>query len=319
MASWREDPGALARPWTDSPFFESQLAAAGLALEAERTVRGFARDGYWIVDEPLLDAEACEVLRTRLAGRYTDAATGYTEAGRLLDGWRDVPEVAALAGAERVTGLLELLYRRRPIPFQTLNFEVGSQQRAHSDAIHFDSVPHGFMCGVWVALEDVDAGNGPLFVIEGSHRLPRFDLHDIGLPRGFDSYRRYEDFVEELVAASGLARREIHLRRGQAVVWAANLVHGGSPIREPGRTRLSQVTHYYFEDCLWFQPLGSDLALGELAMKEVVDVRSGRPVPHRYRGRPVRPGRLRPRKSLAEWGAAVRRRLPAPVAGPPGA
>ncbi|MDX1650532.1 MAG: phytanoyl-CoA dioxygenase family protein, partial [Myxococcota bacterium] len=264
----------------------------------------------------------CEALRRRLAGRYTDSATGYGDGGRLLDGWRALPPVAALAAHPRVCALLELFYRRRAIPFQTLNFEVGTEQRAHSDAIHFDSVPHGFMCGVWVALEDVDGGNGPLFVVEGSHRLPRFDLHDIGLPRGFASYRRYEDFVEELVDASGLSRRELHLRRGQAVVWAANLLHGGTVIREPGRTRLSQVTHYYFEDCLWFQPLCSDLALGELALKDVVDVRTGRRVPHRYRGRPVRTRSLRPRKSLGEWGAAVRRRLPAgPRAwgSPPGA
>lgn len=320
MGSWREDPAALARPWHDSPFFESQLGAAGLAPAQERVVRGFARDGYWILEEPLLDADACETLRRTLRGRYTDAATGYEEAGRLLDGWRRFPAVAALAGHARVLELLALLYRRRPIPFQTLNFEVGSQQRAHADAIHFDSVPHGFMCGVWVALEDVDGGNGPLFVVEGSHRLPRFDLHDIGLPRGFASYRRYEDFVEELVAASGLPRRELHLRRGQAVVWAANLLHGGAPIRERDRSRLSQVTHYYFDDCLWFQPLASDPAVGELALKDVVDVRTGRRVPNRYRGRPVSARRLRPRRTLEEWRAALRRRLPrGPFAAPPSA
>jgi hypothetical protein len=45
--------------------------------------------------------------------------------------------------------------------------------------------------------------------------------------------------------AKQLVRAEIHLRRGLAVVWAANLLHGGSPIHDPTRTRGSQVTHYY--------------------------------------------------------------------------
>lgn len=320
MGSWREDPAALARPWFDSPFFETQLAAAGLPTDAERAVRDYARDGYLVLETPLLDADACAHLRRTLDGAYTDSATGYEGGGRLLDGWRRFPEVTRLAASPTVVSLLHRLYRRRPIPFQTLNFELGSQQRTHADSIHFDSVPHGFMCGVWIALEDVDAENGPLFVVEGSHRLPRFDLHDIGLPRGFASYRRYEDFVEELVEAQGLRRRELHLRRGQAIVWSANLLHGGAAIRDPRRTRLSQVTHYYFEDCLYFQPLASDLALGELALKEVVDVGSGRPVPNRYRGRRVRPARLRPRRSLDEWRAALRRRLPPGLAGaPPGA
>ena len=51
--------------------------------------------------------------------------------------------------------MLFSLYGREPFPFQTLNFPYGSRQHYHSDAVHFNSLPKGFMCGVWVALEDI--------------------------------------------------------------------------------------------------------------------------------------------------------------------
>ena len=34
-------------------------------------------------------------------------------------------------------------------------------------------------------------------------------------------------------------------------------------VRDPESTRLSQVTHYYFEDCVYYKPVHSDTALGE--------------------------------------------------------
>ena len=47
------------------------------------------------------------------------------------------------------------------------------------------------------------------------------------------------------------------LKKGQCLVWSANLLHGGSPHRDKGRTRHSQVTHYYFDDCQYYSPLSS--------------------------------------------------------------
>lgn len=41
------------------------------------------------------------------------------------------------------------------------------------------------------------------------------------------------------------------------MVWAANLLHGGSPVQVPGRTRRSQVTHYTFEGTRLWTPLRS--------------------------------------------------------------
>jgi hypothetical protein len=44
-------------------------------------------------------------------------------------------------------------------------------------------------------------------------------------------------------------------RRGQVVIWDSNLIHGGGYVRNEALTRLSQVTHYFFDDdSFFFQP-----------------------------------------------------------------
>jgi hypothetical protein len=45
------------------------------------------------------------------------------------------------------------------------------------------------------------------------------------------------------------------VHKGQAVIWAANLLHGGSLQRDRSRTRHSQVTHYFFEGSRVFNPM----------------------------------------------------------------
>jgi hypothetical protein len=193
-----------------------------------------------------------------------------------------------------VLATLRFLYGREPIPFQTLNFLPGTQQPPHSDQIHFSSLPSRFMCGVWVALEDVTLDNGPLVYYPGSHRAAEVQLHELGLWAELpgmwlgDNYRRYESYLAALMEARGYQPRPLLLRRGQVTIWSANLIHGGMPIRAP-ETRMSQVTHYFFERCLYYTPILSDVALGEYHLREhVVDIRTGRPVEQSINGEPIR-------------------------------
>ena len=44
-------------------------------------------------------------------------------------------------------------------------------------------------------------------------------------------------------------------KKGQALIWDANLLHGGAPQTDRSLTRHSQVTHYFFEGCSYFTPL----------------------------------------------------------------
>jgi hypothetical protein len=68
-------------------------------------------------------------------------------------------------------------------------------------------------------------------------------------------YAIYEKIIRENMAASGLTPSYATIKKGQAFIWAANLVHGGSPQNDRSRTRMSQVSHYFFEGCRYYTPL----------------------------------------------------------------
>lgn len=301
---------ALNRPWFESPYFEDLIKRAGLSAEMERIVRTFARDGYVIID-PQIPDETIERAARDMREIPPDNLL-FSDATRLQDAWTKSTAIREIAIAPAVLQILGALYQRQPYPFQTLSFRCGSQQKTHSDTIHFGSIPYGFMCGVWVALEDIDESNGPLHYYPQSQKLPVYDLLDIGVTaftqsEAFQNYARYEEFVEGMMVREGLARVEFHVRRGQALIWSSNLFHGGMPILDRTRSRLSQVTHYHFHGCMYFAPLLSDPGLGRLHVRKLVDIGTGAPIPQFYNGIPVRnPGDWPPKLDLSALADARR-------------
>lgn len=187
---------------------------------------------------------------------------GKSKKDRFQDAWQNenLQSVRKIACHPTILAALKTIYGRNPFPFQTLNFSSGSQQHFHSDAVHFSSDPLGFMCGAWVALEDISPESGPLIYYPGSHRLPYLDAQKLNLnieelkkekhPQIFFD-KLWEDLVEE-----NKFKKSIYLpKKGEVLIWHANLLHGGSKVLDNSKSRWSQVTHYYFEDCEYYTPL----------------------------------------------------------------
>jgi ectoine hydroxylase-related dioxygenase (phytanoyl-CoA dioxygenase family) len=113
------------------------------------------------------------------------------------------------------------------------------------------------MCGVWVTLEDIDRDNGALDYYPGSHMLKVITIEDVAPGPGPQHYPLYEDYVENFVKDQNLKPEQAILKKGQALIWASNLYHGGGTHKDKSRTRHSQVTHYYFDGCQYYMPLES--------------------------------------------------------------
>lgn len=270
-------------PWVDSPFLKKELETSSLDEATKEQVRQYAEKGYLIIDTGLPESTFDRIIEL-LQPHFKDP--------RIQDAWTITPLVKEVAGCTKIMDILRILYRREPFPFQTLNFHVGSQQRTHSDAIHFYSIPQRFMCGVWVALEDTDETNGPLHYYPGSHKLPYYDMADIGLMGSkdvsqYNQYIEYENFVQDLMEATGQKKEVFRVKKGQALIWAANLFHGGEPILRAGSTRHSQVTHYFFQDCMYYSPLWSDLPIEKMYMRRPMNILTGQIMENSYLNQPV--------------------------------
>ena len=278
--------GKPAIPWFESQDLEAHLARSRFAPDTERFIRDLARDGVAAVDLGDRARALCDQAVAETEGYFTG------EVSRVQDAWYRSRAVRRLAVWPAMRKLLRAAYGRDPFPFQTLNFQQGSQQSIHSDTIHFHSVPERFMCGVWIALEDVRPEAGPLLYHPGSHRLPVMTMRRAGVNSPFPGYEDYVSayvprYAESIEAAQIPQARGV-IPKGWALVWAANLAHGGSPIEAPGATRRSLVVHNYFADCLYYTPMHSDEEAGRLHLRLPPNLRTGWSRWPTRNGRPVR-------------------------------
>jgi len=278
-------------PLVESPFFEEIVAASGFDAETARIATDLNKNGFAVLRFPDAEFDArAERIKQKLASHFDFAAwraEGWKQGGmRVQDAWTFDADVHALAVNQRITKILSDIFGRKAWPFQTLNFPVGSQQHYHSDSVHFSSIPERFMCGVWVALEDVSEGAGPLEYYPGSHKWPIVYNDQVGVritnSNQSPSQVIYHDVWQALVEKTGTKQQLFFPRKGDALIWAANLLHGGSHQSDLTATRWSQVTHYFFENCCYITPMHSDVLIGKLYLRDMTDIATGAKVPNVY-------------------------------------
>ncbi|MCW2396642.1 MULTISPECIES: phytanoyl-CoA dioxygenase family protein [unclassified Sphingobium] len=272
-------------PLVESPLFSSLSSSQGWSPEEERIAISLHEKGYAIFDfaDANIDARIDRIkqnLGPRFGIDFADPQSDKTVGERRIqDAWKFDEDVYAIAANEKVISLLSKLYGRTAFPFQTLNFPVGTQQDAHSDSVHFSSLPERFMCGVWLAMEDIGPDAGPLFYHPASHRWPIMTNALIGRRGEGGKLRSAQDPYgpawRALCDAHGTQEEIFLARKGQALIWCANLLHGGAPQNDPRLTRWSQVTHYYFDDCIYYTPAYSDEVLAKFCLRNPTAINDG--------------------------------------------
>src|SRR6185312_3995704 len=127
------------RPWFELDDYQDDPRYAQLIATQRAQVDTFREDGYLILEETEIAHATLDAVIHALDG--LDPSSEYIHGGRTQDAWNRFPAVGDIATAARILETLQMLYQRDPIPFQTLNFRVATQQRAHSDTIHFNTLP----------------------------------------------------------------------------------------------------------------------------------------------------------------------------------
>jgi ectoine hydroxylase len=183
-----------------------------------------------------------------------------THDNKVMHGFKHSPVIKQMMQDEGLKKLLSFVLDKEVLPFQTLNFVKGSGQRAHSDSIHMTTYPLGYLIAAWFALEDIHPDSGPLFYYTGSHKLPYllnddFENYSTRLKLGNKQYSDYEDMTDEILAQNHLEKEVFLPKKGDVLIWHANLIHGGMPVVNPALTRKSMVVHYYAKDVIKYHEI----------------------------------------------------------------
>lgn len=142
--------------------------------------------------------------------------------------------------------------------FQSINFvHEGSEQKTHSDTLHMTTYPLGGLLGVWIALEDIAEDNGPVHYYPGSHKLPyflnsAFDNEGTSLMLGQKKYKDYEAMIENKLNDYSLKKKLFTAKKGDILIWHANLLHGGEAHLNKSKTRKSMVLHFFERDSICY-------------------------------------------------------------------
>jgi len=227
--------------------------------DVQESLLDWSRKGYLIADG-FFDDEVIDRVQAEVETLAAKGKLHPTPDNKLLFANRQSELIRSVTLDERLIMLLSLLLGKEVVPFQTINFIHDSNQRAHSDSIHMTTYPLGYLIAVWIALEDTNMDNGPLFYYPGSHTLPYllnedFNAGSTGLRLGKKDYVDYEDRIEELITERRLQKEVFLAKKGDILIWHANLIHGGLPVRDKALTRKSMVIHYYAKDVIKYHEI----------------------------------------------------------------
>lgn len=252
---------------------ERRIAAGEIGPELAERLRTFLRDGSVViegavpadvVDRVVEDAERAwhgafpEIrVEAQIDGVAFIAPTPELKAARwstkLLDLYRFSEATREALFAPAIVEFLRAVFECAPLAFQSLSFRWGTQQPVHQDSAFVVLDRPLEMVASWIALEDVKPGTGELEYYAGSHRMPDHPLPGgkkhitvdaAELARGMVNVKSYPDELSARADALGLERRRFLPRKGDALLWAADLIHGGSKRDSDALTRQSLVTHY---------------------------------------------------------------------------
>ncbi len=256
--------------WTDRRDAEQEIerrAREGrISAPLAERLRFWVSNGY-VVLEQAVDGAVCDQLRADLETAFrqgderllfhSPAGADYrplsagldTERARVVDVYVYYESALRALFSPAIVEFLSAVFDDRVLLFQSLTFERGSQQPLHQDTAFVVVDAPLELAASWIALEDIEPGSGELTYLEGSHRLPEYLFSGAFKnwnPKrdGEDQHAEWERLLHQNAERLGLKRRTFLPRKGDVLIWAADLAHGGSAVTDPALTRRSLVGHY---------------------------------------------------------------------------
>lgn len=219
----------------------------------------WSKDGYVILDQ-FLSSEDVDKVNAEIDKIVANKEIEFTYGNKIMFANLHSTLINSIGTDNTLINVLQLLLDKEIELFQSINFLTGSQQRSHSDSIHMTTFPYGNLIAAWIALEDITLENGALHYYPGSHKLPYVLNRAYGndgskYKVGKKKYSDYEDHIEGLIDEHKLEKKVFLAKKGDVLIWHANLLHGGEAVTNPNGTRKSMVFHYYAKDAICFHEI----------------------------------------------------------------
>ena len=232
---------------------------------AQQSLLEFADNGYAVIRNYLPEQQV-DAVNADISSLLQQKKIKFNTSHKLMFAIHVSPLLRNIANDGQLREMLSCLMGGPAKLFSSINFLMGSEQATHSDSIHMTTYPLGGLLGVWFALEDITEENGPLHYFPKSHKLPYYLNQDYNNEGDFfflgkKSYTDYENMIAEKIREQKLNKIKFLARKGDMLIWHANLFHGGDPHLNKQKTRKSMVLHYFNEDAICYHEITQRPAL----------------------------------------------------------
>ncbi|MCF8007932.1 MAG: phytanoyl-CoA dioxygenase family protein [Methylovulum sp.] len=251
--------------WIDHTDWKHSLEKKMLSNEDKALVEKFISDGY-IVIEGGASNSAIDAFQRKIEAGFLEGNPdllyqihGQQQANplavpvdrlgtRVVDSFVPLTEALELFSSPSLIHFLQIIFESSPLLFQSLSFDQGSQQGLHQDTAYVVVDSPLQLAACWIALEDVIEGAGELEYAPGSHRLPDWNFggdrkHWIPSEDGADIHTEWSKFLVQEAKNMGGTKKFL-AKKGDILIWHADLAHGGTPVTRPELTRQSLVGHF---------------------------------------------------------------------------
>ena len=236
-------------------------------LETQESLLGFKENGYAVIKD-YYKPSTIDKINQEIDNLVNQGKVNFKYNNRkIMFAIRHSELIRDFAYDKNLSALYDYLIGGNAFLFQSINFvHSGSEQHTHSDSLHMTTYPLGGLLGVWIALEDIEEDNGPVHYYPGSHKLPYFlnkDFDNVGTKwfLGTKAYMDYEKMIEQKVAATSIQKKLFTAKKGDILIWHANLLHGGEAHLNKDKTRKSMVLHFFEKEAICYHEVTQRPAL----------------------------------------------------------